>query len=533
MGENQNNYCSSFDANHQKEEEFNTNMHISTTTPPPVAFVEPEHNYCNDNNMDMDIQTADECTIPLTVIEGGDQMMLAQQQQYYSSSSLSCDEDSDEEQLVNLQAEIVPPSRQQQQQQLCDERQQQQQQHQHQILQRRDSRGSSTSSRFGAASGGGSSNRDWGWFDEEVHFDSNHINNARNSNSNTSRGLTAAQHHENKNNNGMSGGDNNNDSSKSSSMNNNQNGASAMAVTAPNYVLEESLSSQKLWKESAGQRPPQPVEERAFFEKMWTQNFARSEVDYKMPVDALTAASPMSLNPFADGNFDGGDSDHAYDVSSGVPQNTNATGGNVAEAALVHRMNQEPYGSAHVEQTEVKDSAGEGKLTVLVRGDNVFGTTVSKSFARVSEQGEPIAGVDTINISVASYRVVESKKHGKYAQFLVIYREGSIRDTVGIWKRYSDFEELAHKVTQAHEGCAFANISPLAVAEESETEHLPNAITSWRLLKKRKRWYRCLDAGYLSLKVFLLERFLHDILFESSSPHLLRDFVGVDADLFY
>ena len=161
------------------------------------------------------------------------------------------------------------------------------------------------------------------------------------------------------------------------------------------------------------------------------------------------------------------------------------------------------------------------------------GTTVSKSFARTNANGDPTAGVDTINISVASYRVVESKKHGKYAQFLVIYREGSIRDTVGLWKRYSDFEELAHRVTHSHESCAaaFANISPLSVAEEPETEHLPNAITSWRLLKKRQRWFRCLDAGYLSLKVFLLERFLHDILFESSSPHLLRDFVGVSEDL--
>lgn len=161
------------------------------------------------------------------------------------------------------------------------------------------------------------------------------------------------------------------------------------------------------------------------------------------------------------------------------------------------------------------------------------GTTVSKSFARSNANGDTIAGVDTINISIASYRVVESKKHGKYAQFLVIYREGSIQDTVGLWKRYSDFEELAHKVTHAHESCtaALANISPLSVAEEPETEHLPNAITSWRLLKKRQRWYRCLDAGYLSLKVFLLERFLHDILFESSSPHLLRDFVGVSEDL--
>jgi hypothetical protein len=304
----------------------------------------------------------------------------------------------------------------------------------------------------------------------------------------------------------------------------------AAAVTAPNYVLEESLSSQKLWKESAGQRPPQPVEERAFYEKMWAQNFARSQVDYRMPVDVLTAASPISLNPFADGTED----DNLGGYTNTIPQDAvGVASGDVAEAALVHRMNDDMLLHNYTSvKKEVKDSAGEGNLTVLMRGDNVFGTTVSKSFARTNEAGDVIAGVYTINISIASYRVVESAKHGKYAQFLVIYREGSIRDTVGIWKRYRDFEELAHKVTQAHEGCAavLANISPLSVAEEPETEHLPNAITSWRLLKKRKRWYRCLDAGYLSLKVFLLERFLHDILFESSNPHLLRNFVGVDAE---
>lgn len=108
----------------------------------------------------------------------------------------------------------------------------------------------------------------------------------------------------------------------------------------------------------------------------------------------------------------------------------------------------------------------------------------------------------------------------------MIYREGSIRDTVGVWKRYSDFVELSRLVTASHEGCSsvLANMSPLSITEEQEVEHLPNAITSWRLLKKRQRWYRCLDEGYLSLKVFLLERFLHDILFECTSPKLLRDF---------
>jgi len=169
----------------------------------------------------------------------------------------------------------------------------------------------------------------------------------------------------------------------------------------------------------------------------------------------------------------------------------------------------------------------DGDLVVVVRGDNVFGTTVSKSFALKGD----MPGADTVSISVASYRVVESKKHGKYAQFLVIYCEGGFRDTVGVWKRYSDFDKLSQKVTNGAESCSsvLAGIHPLhTTSDDPEHELLPNAITSWKLLKKRQRWYRCLDAGYLSLKVFLLERFLHDILFESSSPQLVRDFVGVN-----
>ena len=123
--------------------------------------------------------------------------------------------------------------------------------------------------------------------------------------------------------------------------------------------------------------------------------------------------------------------------------------------------------------------------------------------------------------------IIKSKKHGKYAQFLVIFCEGTFRDTVGVWKRYSDFEQLSRRVTYGQENCTsvFATMNPLDVTEESH-EMLPNAITSWNLLKKRKRWYRCLDAGYLSLKAFLLERFLHDILFESTTAQILREFVG-------
>ena len=294
-----------------------------------------------------------------------------------------------------------------------------------------------------------------------------------------------------------------------------------MAVTAPTYVLEESLSSQKLWKYTAGQRPPQPVEERAFYEKMWSQNFARSQVHYSVPQDVLMAASSISLSPFAEGIYDGPHVCNDYANVSHQPDS--------AEAALVSLMNDQVHHADEDGGTlprTIKGQGSDGDLTILLRGMNPYETTVSKSFARPSESG---GGIDTINISIARYRVVEPKKHGKYAQFLVIYREGSIRDTIGVWKRYRDFEELAKTITHDHDGCCVSvidNVSPWHVTEETETEPLPNAIKSWRLLKKRQRWYRCLDAGYLSLKVHLLERFLDDILFESTSPKLLREFVG-------
>jgi len=134
-----------------------------------------------------------------------------------------------------------------------------------------------------------------------------------------------------------------------------------------------------------------------------------------------------------------------------------------------------------------------------------------------------------ILLLLCAFPTLKSKKYGKYAQYLVIFCEGTFRNTVGVWKRYSDFENLSRRVSHGNETC-HTSFNPLTITDEGpqDAEILPNAITSWNLLKKRKRWYRCLDAGYLSLKSFLLERFLHDILFESSSPVILRDFVGVN-----
>jgi hypothetical protein len=228
--------------------------------------------------------------------------------------------------------------------------------------------------------------------------------------------------------------------------------ANTMAVTAPTYVLEESLSSQKLWRYTAGNRPPQPVEERAFFEQVWAQNFARSKVKYEIPVEVLTASTPISISPFNDDGFGddgaggpGGNLSNynlaaPFNVKSGDehaandPASVKAAQADAAEATLIHKLNSNGAVEMYFDPNRPKDynlktlgphhhhhtlvnkkitgAGSDNELTVVVRGDNVFGTTVSKSFPRVDDKGQPIDGIDTVSISIASYRVVEVRLLG-------------------------------------------------------------------------------------------------------------------------
>ena len=170
------------------------------------------------------------------------------------------------------------------------------------------------------------------------------------------------------------------------------------ALNAPNYILEHNLSDQMLWKHTAGNRPPQPEEEREYFEMLWRQNFAISNVEYNVPKESLIEGT--SSCPYYEGtpNFS------SYNLATDFM----ATDAEVAEA--IHRLHA-GVNMTSVEKTKpqivnkkVKGGSNED-LTVLIKGDNVFATTFSKSFDRVNANG--YREVDTVNISVASYRVVE------------------------------------------------------------------------------------------------------------------------------
>jgi len=145
---------------------------------------------------------------------------------------------------------------------------------------------------------------------------------------------------------------------------------------------------------------------------------------------------------------------------------------------------------------------------VLYRGKSPFSNSVSKSFF----EGISMA----MTLQMPFYRIFRSIDGNIHAEYLIkVTIGGNSPVTFGIWKRHSHFCELAKSVMSLDLKSGSRNI-------------YKNAILSWQCVLQRKRWYRSLDKDYLALKCFLLERFLHDVLFESAMPGIINKFLGLE-----
>ncbi|GMI18742.1 hypothetical protein TrLO_g14365 [Triparma laevis f. longispina] len=279
-----------------------------------------------------------------------------------------------------------------------------------------------------------------------------------------------------------------------------------LSIGTPDYVLSESHSTQLLYSLTNGTRPIQPSNVREKYEEMWIENFKKSQVNY----EALGIQERRLLE--RDDIDREGDVGEVGEKENGLKGEyvgvTKAENSLKAELEILRSRTRSRTSSFPSPPPPSRSHSSSKTLLILYTSPNLYHTTVSKTFSTFTD-------TCTMNISIRSYRVViENGK--RFAQFLcVLGVEGS---SVGVWKRYSDFERLSHVIEGYNPTCSRQPFHPLS-------ESLPNALCSWRLLKKRKNWFRCLDASYLCLKVFLLERFLHDVLFESEDGGVLREFV--------
>lgn len=150
----------------------------------------------------------------------------------------------------------------------------------------------------------------------------------------------------------------------------------------------------------------------------------------------------------------------------------------------------------------------ELKGEVLFRGKSPFSNSVSKSFM------DEI--ISSVTLHLPYYRIFRNLDGDIHAEYLIkVTIGGNAPLTFGIWKRHSDFCKLADIIQQIN-------------MRSGELNSFKNALLSWQCVLQRKRWFRSLDKDYLALKCFLLERFMHDVLFEAQTPALLTKFLGLE-----
>jgi len=139
----------------------------------------------------------------------------------------------------------------------------------------------------------------------------------------------------------------------------------------------------------------------------------------------------------------------------------------------------------------------------LLREQSPFGTSATKSWEC------PACGeLSSMMVHIPKYQVVKEGSFDVHAEYLVVVRLRFV--TFGLWRRFKDFQRLADQIVR-----------------ENKPLDFENTLGSWRCVKRRQKWFRCLEKDYITLKCFLLERFLHDAVFESSSSELFLDFLEI------
>lgn len=261
-------------------------------------------------------------------------------------------------------------------------------------------------------------------------------------------------------------------------------------LTEPPYYIwaESTLRTQKLWHVTAGRRPKQPSCERKAMEKLWSENFKASNVVYEKIKEKPAIVKSVSASA-------------QIQTSTKYKNNTKIPlpkSGNIIDS---------------LEQCQEYDEVArkEFDVDIIMRGYQPFSNPCSKSFN--VDIGPSSDSISCITLQIPRFRIIKNKNNQEHAEFLVVIVLGGYSSVkFGMWRRYSDFNNLAAKIEHYHDD----NIC-----------NYSNSLLSWKCLLQRKRWYKCLDQEYLGFKCFLLERFLHDILFESSTSTIISDFLNL------
>ena len=284
------------------------------------------------------------------------------------------------------------------------------------------------------------------------------------------------------------------------------------ATEPPLYVLESPLPCQRLWHETAGRRPQQPENERKHFENQWAQNFQNSQAaPAAQAAQSVAAADMETTDDLPEVDFQGevlfrGRAPFSCAVSRSFL---------LTDAQLRRSASSGLFASASRSTSRLPSSWNSVTLQLpRFRAVHQYSEAASAVTANEPASNFPSSSLGLLllptSLTDSCGALTSPSAHG---EFLVVVSLRGVQNssiTFGVWRRHSHFAALAKAIA-------------------SEPSVFKNSLLSWQCLLSKKHTFRCLDKEYLSLKCYLMERFLHDVLFESPSPQLVSAFLDLEV----
>lgn len=141
---------------------------------------------------------------------------------------------------------------------------------------------------------------------------------------------------------------------------------------------------------------------------------------------------------------------------------------------------------------------------VLFEWNNPNPSEAVKSY----QHDEASATTMAITSSIGGFRIIDHCGNIR-VEFMLLFSYGSV--TYMAWKYYSEFAALYEVINHIHK-----TVAPLFY----------EALAQWEFyIKSKKRWFRSFSVPYLIEKSVYMGKFIQAVLYETSSPGLLIDFV--------
>ncbi|KAF1327959.1 hypothetical protein FI667_g7366, partial [Globisporangium splendens] len=141
-----------------------------------------------------------------------------------------------------------------------------------------------------------------------------------------------------------------------------------------------------------------------------------------------------------------------------------------------------------------------GSLDVL--GDEQTNTRITAAHKTFTINADGYPKVVSASIAIPKFRIVQSRAGAdRHAQYLITLKLG--KELYADWRRYSEFGELAKTLA---------------------SDRYPRTLEAWKSIDTR--WFNRLEPSYLHQKCITLENFLRELMYESSEPAIVIDFLG-------